>query len=618
MAYVKRGDAQVKEEGIMTFWSRRWLVLREQVLTLHKSETSTQASAVIVLNDIENVTRSEVKENCFEILLKDGKCYYVACRSDDDLYSWMDEIYKRSPRGISTPTNFVHKVHVGFDGITGLFTGMPKDWSNLLERSNISKEEMSKNPQAVLDVLEFYTATLSRSRDDAIMPAPKRPTGAPSPGIIATNSSVNATGVCNASAQNESSTSANSVKSTNGSGVSSGNAQNATRSSATDLNASKSNAKGAILPRKSAKGLNWSVWSANVWRGNGSLRWKKELREKEQREKEQREKEKREKEEKEAAAKKKLAEAEAAAKKASPKEVRLSTLPQEQIMEKLRSIVNMADPTTLYTKVKKIGQGASGTVYVARDNRSSERVAIKLMDLAAQPRKDLIVNEILIMKESQHPNIVNFKDSFLMRGDLWIVMELMEAGPLNEIIEKTTMTDGQIATICQETLKGLSHLHSRQIIHRDIKSDNVLLDISGNVKITDFGYCAKLTPERGKRATMVGTPFWMAPEVVKQKDYGPKVDVWSLGIMAIEMVESEPPYFDEEPLKALYLIVTNGTPTLKNPEKLSTVFKNFLGRCLEVDVPKRASADELLSHPLFRLSVQASGLSALVKRVQKA
>ncbi|KAI8803157.1 kinase-like domain-containing protein [Cladochytrium replicatum] len=613
MAYVKRGDAQVKEDGIMTFWSRRWLVLREQVLTFHKiaSQTSTQASAVIVLNDIENVTRSEVKENCFEILLKDGKCYYVACRSDDDLYSWMDEIYKRSPRGISTPTNFVHKVHVGFDGITGLFTGMPKDWSNLLEKSNISKEEMSKNPQAVLDVLEFYTATLSRSRDDAIMPAPKRPTGAPSPGIIVINSSANATVGSNANVQNVSSTSASNVKYSNVSGV---NSANANSGSATGVNGSRSSGSDAIFPRGNANVLNWSVLSANASSGK--------QREKELLEKEQREKEQREKEEKEAAAaaaaKKKLAEAEAAVKKASPKEVRLSTLPQEQIMEKLRSIVNKADPTTMYTKVKKIGQGASGTVYVAKDNRTAERVAIKLMDLAAQPRKDLIVNEILIMKESQHPNIVNFKDSFLMRGDLWIVMELMEAGPLNEIIERTALTEGQIATICQETLKGLSHLHSRQIIHRDIKSDNVLLDISGNVKITDFGYCAKLTPERGKRATMVGTPFWMAPEVVKQKDYGPKVDVWSLGIMAIEMVESEPPYFDEEPLKALYLIVTNGTPTLKNPEKLSTVFKNFLGRCLEVDVAKRASADELLSHPLFRLSVPASGLSAVVKRVQKA
>jgi protein-serine/threonine kinase len=131
---------------------------------------------------------------------------------------------------------------------------------------------------------------------------------------------------------------------------------------------------------------------------------------------------------------------------------------------------------------------ASGSVYVARCNTSGVKVAIKQMDLTNQPRKELIVNEILVMKESQHPNIVNYLDSFLLgKNDLWVVMDYMEGGALTDIIDNNdTMTERQIATICFETCKGLDHLHSRNIIHRDIKSDNVLLDRNGQVKISKF------------------------------------------------------------------------------------------------------------------------------------
>lgn len=303
--------------------------------------------------------------------------------------------------------------------------------------------------------------------------------------------------------------------------------------------------------------------------------------------------------------------------KKGQEERRISTMTDTQIMQKLRSVVSSNDPNQLYQKLMKVGQGASGSVYVARPLKGPmvvhRRVAIKQIDLMSQPRKELIVNEITVMKESQHPNIVNFLEAYL-RGssDLWVVMEYMEGGALTDVIDNNTLTEEQIATICFETCKGLQHLHRQNIIHRDIKSDNMLLDSRGHVKITDFGFCAKLTEHKNKRATMVGTPYWMAPEVVKQKEYGAKVDVWSLGIMAIEMIESEPPYLNEEPLKALYLIATNGTPKLKRPERLSKEIKSFLSVCLCVDVNYRASTDELVEHEFLSKGCSLASLASLL------
>jgi serine/threonine-protein kinase CLA4 len=184
------------------------------------------------------------------------------------------------------------------------------------------------------------------------------------------------------------------------------------------------------------------------------------------------------------------------------KEVRMSSMSESEVMAKLKQVVSRENPMDNYSKQKKIGQGASGSVYVARVKESATsqvareiyrthgpkgQVAIKQMDLRNQPRKELIVNEIIVMKGSKHPNIVNFLDSFLQEqsNELWLILEFMEGGALTDVIDNNpVITEDQIATICNETCKGLAHLHSQDIIHRDIKSDNVLLDRMGNVKIS--------------------------------------------------------------------------------------------------------------------------------------
>lgn len=292
----------------------------------------------------------------------------------------------------------------------------------------------------------------------------------------------------------------------------------------------------------------------------------------------------------------------------------------QKIITKLQSICTEGDPTDHYRDLVKIGQGASGGVYIAHSNIDNKAVAIKQMNLEQQPKKELIINEILVMKGSKHPNVVNFIDSYLLKGDLWVIMEYMEGGSLTEIVTHSVMTEGQIGAVCRETLRGLKFLHSKGVIHRDIKSDNILLSIDGNIKMTDFGFCAQINEINLKRTTMVGTPYWMAPEVVSRKEYGPKVDIWSLGIMTIEMIEGEPPYLNETPLRALYLIATNGTPKLKEPEALSYDMRKFLAWCLMVDFNKRADADQLLADKFICEADDVSSLSPLVKiaRMKKA
>lgn len=155
------------------------------------------------------------------------------------------------------------------------------------------------------------------------------------------------------------------------------------------------------------------------------------------------------------------------------------------IVARLKQICTEGDPREIYKDLTKIGQGASGGVFTGYERGTNRLVAIKQMNLEQQPKKDLIINEILVMKDSSHPNIVNFIDSFLVAGELWVIMEYMEGGSLTDVVTFNIMSEGQIASVCRETLKGLQHLHSKGVIHRDIKSDNILLSLDGNIKLSE-------------------------------------------------------------------------------------------------------------------------------------
>lgn len=215
---------------------------------------------------------------------------------------------------------------------------------------------------------------------------------------------------------------------------------------------------------------------------------------------------------------------------------------------------------------------------------------------------ELVTTEISIQKSCNHHSIVEYFDSYLVKNELWVVMEFMGGGCLTDILdqfESVRLSESHIARICLDTLEGLAYLHSKNRIHRDIKSDNLLLGSDGAVKIADFGYAAQLSEGKAKRNTIVGTPYWMAPELIRGQNYGTKVDIWSLGIMAMEMAEGEPPYMEFPPLRALFLITTKGIPPLQEGDRWSALFKDFVAKCLERDPEARVDSRALLVHPFL-------------------
>ncbi|KAL3091633.1 hypothetical protein niasHT_024215 [Heterodera trifolii] len=279
---------------------------------------------------------------------------------------------------------------------------------------------------------------------------------------------------------------------------------------------------------------------------------------------------------------------------------------------------SLKDPSGIFDLIEVVGNGTYGQVYKGRHLKTQALAAIKIMNINEDEEEEIKAEINMLKKYSHHPNIATYYGAFIKKlpsstgkhDQLWLVMEFCGSGSVTDLIKSFKggyLKEEWIAYICKEILSGLSHLHKNNVIHRDIKGQNVLLTDTAEVKLVDFGVSAQLDRTVGKRNTFIGTPYWMAPEVIAcdenpESTYDSRSDLWSLGITALEMAEGHPPLCDMHPMRALFLIPRNPPPRLsrKSSKKWSKKFESFIECVLEKDYTRRPFTENLIKHTFIR------------------
>jgi len=300
-------------------------------------------------------------------------------------------------------------------------------------------------------------------------------------------------------------------------------------------------------------------------------------------------------------------------------------------LKKLSEDALNRQPEDVFDILSKLGEGSYGSVYKSIHKESRQVLAIKQVPVDTDLQE--IIKEISIMQQCDSPYVVKYYGSYFKNTDLWIVMEYCGAGSVLDIMklrgmamsqrgiaekgEVKTLTEDEIATILCDTLKGLEYLHVRKKIHRDIKAGNILLNSEGHAKLADFGVAGQLTDTMAKRNTVIGTPFWMAPEVIQEIGYDCVADIWSLGITALEMAEGKAPYGDIHPMRAIFMIPSKPPPSFNQPDKWSSEFIEFVSRCLVKNPEERATASELLQHDFIKNAKSPDILAGMIAEAQQ-